>query len=76
MAGMNYSNDRIARALCESRDDAGLWDQIGDTYWREARRTEARRAWERARMLTPGSPGIRSKLTALASGLDPLRASA
>ena len=73
---MNNLNDTIARALCESRDDAGLWDQIGDTYWREARRTEARRAWERARHLTPGSPRIRRKLTALASGLDPLRASA
>ena len=73
---MNDSNETISRVLCESRDDAGLWDQIGDTYWREARRTEARRAWERARVLTPGSPRIRRKLTALASGHDPLRASA
>lgn len=73
---MKTSNDMIERALCESRDDAGLWDQIGDTYWREARRAEARRAWERARVLSPGSPRIRRKLTALASGRDPLRASA
>ena len=73
---MRHTNELIERALCESRDDANLWDQIGDTYWRESRRTEARRAWERARQLIPGSSDVRRKLTALASGLDPLRVSA
>jgi len=76
MGSMKSSNDLMARTLCESRDDAPLWDQIGDAYWRESRHTEARRAWERARLLTPGSPRIRNKLTALSRGLDPLRATA
>jgi Flp pilus assembly protein TadD len=62
--------------LHESREDAWVWDQIGDAYWREERRDAARRAWERARRLKPGSSRIRNKLTAINTGRDPLAISA
>ncbi len=61
------------RLVPQSREDFQLWDRIGDAYWREARRDDARRAWERARDLRPGNPRIKSKLTAIDSGRDPLR---
>jgi len=60
--------------LYESREDAWVWDQIGDAYWRESKRDDARRAWERARSLRPGNSRIKSKLTALNTGRDPLAA--
>ena len=62
--------------LCESREDAWVWDRIGDAYWREARPEAARRAWERARRLKPGNSQVRDKLTAINTGRDPLALSA
>lgn len=56
----------------QSPEDFHLWDRIGDAYWREARREEARRAWQRARDLKPGNSRIEGKLTAVDTGRDPL----
>ena len=58
--------------LPKSREDFQLWERIGDAYWREARRDDARRAWERARDLKPGDLRIKRKLTAIDTGRDPL----
>ena len=74
----NRDSEREAAAMGhdrlepQSREDFQLWDRIGDAYWRETRRDEARRAWERARALRPGSPRIKRKLTAADTGRDPL----
>ena len=74
----NTNSEREQQAMSQdhlqpqTREDFQLWDRIGDAYWRETRRVEARRAWERARALRPGSPRIKRKLTAVDTGRDPL----